>query len=122
MNDARRARTARRAAARRDAEPAPARPPLDAALAERRRLSGMLLRGIVLVVLTASGLLLAYGAYQMSPYTQASLPMLSRAVFAHGVFAAVYAVYVRTRTRFMPLAVTGVAAVFLLAYLWQVYR
>ena len=82
----------------------------------------MLLRGIVLVILTAAGLLLAYAAYSMSPYTQASLPMLSRAIIAHGVLAAVYAVYVRSGSRFMPLVIFGVAGSFLLAYLWQVYR
>jgi hypothetical protein len=82
----------------------------------------MLLRGIVLVVLTAAGLLLAYGAYSMSPYTQASLPMLSRAIIGHGVLGAVYAWNVRTGSRYVPLAVSALAAVFLLAYLWQVYR
>ena len=120
MNDARRARTERRAAARRGSEERPAAPPLDAAVARRRQISGMLLRGIVLVILTAAGLLLAYAAYSMSPYTQASLPMLSRAIIAHGVLAAVYAVYVRSDSRFMPLVISAVAGSSLLAYLWRV--
>ena len=122
MSDTRRARTERRAAARRGAEARPAAPPNDPAVARRRQVSGLLLRGIVLVILTAAGLLLAYAAYSMSPYTQASLPMLSRAIIAHGVLAAVYAVYVRSGSRFMPLAIFGVAGSFLLAYLWQVYH
>ena len=103
-------------------EDSPAPPPLDLAVARRRQVSGMLLRGIALVILTASGLLLAYAAYSMSPYSQASLPMLSRAIIAHGVLAVVYAVYVRSGSRFMPLAIFGVAGSFLLAYLWQVYH
>ena len=103
-------------------EDSPAPPPLDLAVARRRQVSGMLLRGIVLVILTAAGLLLAYAAYSMSPYSQASLPMLSSAIIAHGVLAVVYAVYVRSGSRFMPLAIFGVAGSFLLAYLWQVYH
>ena len=122
MNEARRARTERRAAARRGGEGRPAPPPVDPAVARRRELSGLLLRGIVLVIMTAAGLLLAYAAYSMSPYTQASLPMLSRAIIAHGVLAAVYAVYVRSASRFMPLGISGVAGCFLLAYVWQVYH
>ncbi len=98
------------------------RPSVDAAIALRRQISGMLLRGIVLVVLTASGLLLAYGAYNMSPYTQASLPMLSRAIIGHGILAAVYAWNVRTGSRYIPLAVAALAGIFLLVYLWQVTR
>lgn len=80
----------------------------------------MLLRGIVLVILTSAGLLLTYGAYSMSPYTQASVPMLSKAIIAHAVLAAVYAVYVRTATRYIPLAVAALAASVLLGYLWRV--
>ena len=125
MNDARRARTARRAAERRADANADAdvlqRPPVDPAVALRRQVSGMLLRGIVLAVMTAAGLSLAYGAYSMSPYTQAALPMLSKAIIAHAVLSAVYAWQVRSGSRYIPLAVTGVAGVFLLAYLWQVY-
>lgn len=122
MSDTRRARTERRAAARRGGEARLAAPLIDPVVARRRQVSGMLLRGIVLVILTAAGLLLAYAAYSMSPYTQASLPMLSRAIIAHGLLATVYAVYVRSGSRFMPLAIFGVAGSFLLAYLWQVYR
>ncbi|MCC6708179.1 MAG: hypothetical protein IT492_11500 [Gammaproteobacteria bacterium] len=120
MSDARRARSERRASARRAGEDRPTPPPVDPAVAQRRRVSGLLLRGMVLVILTASGLLLAYAAYSMSAYTQASLPMLTRAVIAHGVFAAVYAVYVRTATRFMPLMISAVAGSVLLGYVWRV--
>lgn len=80
----------------------------------------MLLRGMVLVILTASGLLLAYGAYSMSVYTQASLPLLGRAVIAHAVFAAIYAIYVRTATRFVPLMIAAVAGSVLLGYMWRI--
>ena len=120
MNDARRARTERRAAARREGVQRPVPPPVDPAVALRRKVSGMLLRGMVLVILTAAGLLLAYGAYSMSPYTQASLPMLTRAVIAHGVLAAVYALYVRSGSRFIPLTVAALAGSCLLAYVWRV--
>lgn len=122
MNEARRARTERRAAARRLAEDRPVPPPVDPAVALRRQVSGMLLRGMVLVILTAIGLLLTYGAWSMSPYTQASVPMLTKAIIAHGLLAAVYAIYVRTGSRFMPLTLTALAGSVLLAYLWRVYR
>ncbi len=120
MTAARRARNERRAAAR-DAgdvdRPAIA---LDPAIAARRAITGLLLRGMVLVILTSTGLLLAYAAYSMSPYTQASLPMLSRAIIAHGVLAGVYAWNVRTASRYVPLAITSLAGAALLVYLWQV--
>lgn len=120
MTSARRARNERRAAARQAGTiERPARV-LDAAIVARRALSGMLLRGIVLVMLTAAGLLLAYGAYSMSPYTQASLPILSRAIMAHGVLAAAYAWNVRTGSRYIPLTIAAVAGAALLVYRWQV--
>jgi hypothetical protein len=120
VSDARRARNERRAAARRAGEERAAPPPVDPAVALRRRVSGLLLRGMVLTVLTASGLLLTYGAYSMSVYTKASLPMLGRAIIAHAVFAAVYAIYVRTATRFVPLLISAVAGSVLLGYLWRI--
>lgn len=80
----------------------------------------MLLRGMVLVILTASGLVLSYAAYSMSVYTQASLSMLTRAIVAHAILAAVYAVFVRTGTRFMPLVISAVAGSVLLGYLWRI--
>ena len=82
----------------------------------------MLLRGMVLVILSGAGLWLALVAYSMSPYTQAAVPMLSKAIIAHGVLAAVYAVYVRTGTRFIPLTVAAIAGSLLLAYLWRLAR
>ncbi len=90
--------------------------------AARRAITGPVLRGMVLVILTAAGLLLTYAACGMSPYTQASLPMLSRAIIAHGLLAGVYAWEVRTRSRYIPLAITGLAGAMLLSYLWQVAR
>ena len=79
----------------------------------------MLLRVMLLALLCAAGLLLAYAALRMSPYTAASLPMLWRAILAHGLFAALYAWNVRTATRYVPLAVSGLAAAALVAYLWR---
>lgn len=119
MSEARRARSERRAAARRVADSAspalpergPRRPPT---------VAGMLLRVLLLALLCAAGLLLAYAAVRMSPYTAASLPMLWRAILAHGLFAALYAWNVRTASRYVPLAVSGLAAAALMAYLWRV--
>ena len=118
MTTARRARNERRAAAREGVVRAPAG--LDPAIVARRAISGLLLRGIVLIILTAAGLLLTYGALHMSPYSQAYLPMLTRAIIAHAVFAGVYAWYVRTGSRFIPLAIAGLAGAALLVYLWQI--
>ena len=115
-----RARTERRAAARHAGDVDRSAIALDPAIAARRAITGLLLRGMVLVILTASGLLLAYGAYSMSPYSQASLPMLSRAIIAHGVLASVYAWNVRTGSRYIPLAIAGLAGATLLVYMWQV--
>ncbi len=120
MTAARRARNERRATARRSVDVMPATVVLDPAIAARRAITGMLLRGLVLVILTAAGLLLTYGAFSMSPYTQASLPMLIRAITAHAVFAGVYAWYVQTASRFIPLAVAGLAAAALVIYLWRI--
>ena len=120
MTAARRARNERRATARRSVDVMPATVVLDPAIAARRAITGMLLRGLVLVVLTAAGLLLTYGAFSMSPYTQASLPMLIRAIIAHAVFAGVYAWYVHTASRFIPLAVAGLSAAALVIYLWRI--
>ena len=120
MTAARRARNERRATARRSVDVMPATVVLDPAIAARRAITGMLLRGLVLVILTAAGLLLTYGAFSMSPYTQASLPMLTRAIIAHAVFAGVYAWYVHTASRFIPLAVAGLAAAALVIYLWRI--
>lgn len=120
MTAARRARNERRAAARDAGDVDRAAIALDPAIAARRAITGLLLRGMVLVILTSSGLLLAYAAYSMSPYTQASLPMLSRAIIAHGVLAAVYAWNVRSASRYVPLAITSLAGAALLVYLWQV--
>lgn len=120
MTAARRARNERRAAAR-QAEgierPSLARDP---AIAARRAITGLLLRGIVLIILMAAGVLLTYGAYSMSPYSQASLPILTRAMIAYAVLAGVYAWHVQTATRYLPLAVAAVAGAVLLTYLWQV--
>ena len=120
MTAARRARNERRAAARHAADADRPAVALDPAIAARRAITGLLLRGMVLVILTSTGLLLAYAAYSMSSYTQASLPMLSRAIIAHGVLASVYAWNVRTATRYVPLAITSLAGAALLVYLWQV--
>lgn len=120
MTSARRARNERRAAARQAGSAEPSSRLLDPAVAARRAITGMLLRGMVLVILTAAGLLLAYGAYRMSPYSQASLPILSRTIIAHGVLAVVYAWHVRTGSRFIPLAIAAVAGATLLVYVWQV--
>ena len=120
MTAARRARNERRATARRSVDVMPATVVLDPAIAARRAITGMLLRGLVLVILTAAGLLLTYGAFSMSPYTQASLPMLIRAIIAHAVFAGVYAWYVHTASRFIPLAVAGLSAAALVIYLWRI--
>ena len=120
MTAARRARNERRAAARDAGDVDRSAIALDPAIAARRAITGLLLRGMVLVILTSSGLLLSYAAYSMSPYTQASLPMLSRAIIAHGVLAAVYAWNVRTASRYVPLAITSLAGAALLVYLWQV--
>ena len=120
MTAARRARNERRATARRSVDVMPATVVLDPAIAARRAITGMLLRGLVLVILTAAGLLLTYGAFSMSPYTQASLPMLTRAIIAHAVFAGVYAWYAHTASRFIPLAVAGLAAAALVIYLWRI--
>ncbi len=120
MTAARRARNERRATARRSVGVTPATVALDPALAARRAITGMLLRGVVLVILTAVGLLLTYGAFSMSPYTQASLPLLTRAIIAHAVFAGVYAWHVHTASRFIPLAIAGLAAATLVVYLWRI--
>lgn len=118
MTAARRARNERRAAAReRDAR---LRVEPDPASVARRAITGLLLRGIVLVILTAAGLLLAYAAYDMSPYTQASLPMLTRAIIALAVFAGVYAWHVRTGSRFVPLTIAGFAAAALLVCILRI--
>jgi uncharacterized membrane protein len=118
MTAARRARNERRSATRAgDVKQATAPDP---AIAARRAISARLLRGFVLIILTASGLLLVYGAIVLSPYSQAYVPPLTRAIIAHAVLAGVYAWYVRTGSRFIPLAVSTLAAAALLAYLWQI--
>lgn len=120
MTVARRARHGRRATARRDVDTTPAAVAPDPAIAARRAITGLLLRGLLLVILTAAGLLLTYGAFSMSPYAQASLPMLTRAIIAHAVFAGIYAWYVHTASRFIPLAIAGLAAAALVIYLWRI--
>lgn len=84
-------------------------------------IAGVLLRGILVAVLCALGLLVAYAAQTASPYDPWTFSRLRNAAAAYAVLNLVFVWKVRTAARYIALVALLIAAGSFAEYAWRVY-